>query len=80
MDEQVKYNVVKRIAKIAELIATGQGEFRFLKPMLELNEAILRCIELDIPIHFRKVYYPEDAKGFFLTKADVVAPFLDVAN
>lgn len=78
--------VQERIAQLEEILErarTGKGyaDIKWTQSLLDLNKKVLTQLMQGLPIEFYKVQYTnENAKGFFLTKADIVEPFMNVWN
>jgi len=75
-----------RIAQLEEILDRARNgksyaDQKWVQSLLDLNQKILTQLMQGLPIEFYKVQYTdENAKGFFLTKADVIEPFINVWN
>lgn len=78
--------IENRIKDLEEMIyksrnGRGYSDVKWLESLLDLNQKMLAVMMKGYPPVFHKIQYIDpQAKGFFLTKADIVEPFMSVWN
>ena len=78
--------VEERIAQLEEILQKARSgksyaDIKWTESLLNLNKKILTQLMHGLPIEFYKVQYTnENAKGFFLTKDQMIEPFISVWN
>jgi len=78
--------IEERIAQLEEILEKARSgrsyaDQKWTQSLLDLNKKVLTQLMQGLPIEFYKVQYTDEkAKGFFLTKAQVIEPFVSVWN
>lgn len=86
MNDKLISRIVARISELDELIVAVEAGYsftsdpKFLKQLLELNKNLLSICMKGITPRFYKTNAQEKNDPFFLTKNEVVAPFITVFN
>lgn len=86
MNDKLISRIVARISELDELIVSVEAGYsftsdpKFLKQLLELNKNLLSVCMKGITPRFYKTAQHESNDPFFLTKNEVVAPFITVFN
>jgi hypothetical protein len=80
---QLIQNRIKELEEMLEKARSGRSyaDLKWTESLLNLNKKILTQLMHGLPIEFYKVQYTDEkAKGFFLTKDQVIEPFVSVWN
>jgi len=86
VNDKLISRIVARISELDELITAVESGYSFttdakyLKQLLELNKNLLSICMKGITPRFYKANVLDSNDSFFLTKNEVVAPFITVFN
>lgn len=78
--------IQNRIAELEEKLEKARSgksyaDLKWTQSLLDLNKKVLTQLMQGLPIEFYKVQYTDEkAKGFFLTKDQMIEPFIGVWN